>query len=123
MSTNLTGVTRRYVSSRRQSPQQSLNLDVRRGDAGVVLFVAGELDAHSSPQLRTTLLELVAGDDHEVVVDLAGVSFCDSTGLGVLVGAHRRMAASDRTLAVQSPRPSVRHLLEVSGLDRVLLVR
>ena len=111
------------MSSRRQSPQQSLNLDVRRGDAGVVLFVAGELDAHSSPQLRTTLLELVAGDDHEVVVDLAGVSFCDSTGLGVLVGAHRRMAASDRTLAVQSPRPSVRHLLEVSGLDRVLLVR
>jgi len=89
----------------------------------VVLTVAGELDAHSSPLLRTTLLGLVAGADQEVVVDLAGVSFCDSTGLGVLVGAHRRMAASERTLAVQSVRPAVRHLLEVSGLDQVLLVR
>ena len=105
---------------RRTSPSDSRP---SRQPSGVVLTVAGELDAHSSPLLRTKLLELVAGEDQEVVVDLAGVSFCDSTGLGVLVGAHRRMAASERTLTVQSVRPAVRHLLEVSGLDQVLLVR
>jgi len=111
------------VSSRQPHPHQALRLEIQSAPSGVVLAVAGELDSHSSPQLRTTLLGLVADGDEDVVVDLAGVSFCDSTGLGVLVGAHRRMAASERTLAVRSVRPAVRHLLEVSGLDQVLQVR
>lgn len=87
----------------------------------VTVIVGGEIDVHTSPQLRSCLLDQVARTGaSRVVVDLTSVTFCDSTALGVLVGAHRRMQGEDRLLEVRAPSPPVRHLFEVSGLDHVL---
>ena len=57
-----------------------------------VLAVKGEVDVYTAPRLREKLVELVSQGKHQIVVDLEGVDFLDSTGLGVLVGGLKRSA-------------------------------
>ena len=83
----------------------------------------GDLDVTTSPALRACLTGLLDGGTDDLVVELHSVPFCDSTGLGVLVGAHRRLAADGRHLAVVKPSSPVRRILALSGLDRVFDVR
>jgi anti-sigma B factor antagonist len=80
-----------------------------------VLHLAGEIDAASSGRLRAVLGERV-DDDHDVVIDLAGVRFIDSSGLGVLVGALRRFEAAGHHLALRAPTASLQRVLEMTGL-------
>ena len=63
-----------------------------------VLEIGGEIDVYTAPRLRERLIEMVDAGERHVVVDLGRVEFLDSTGLGVLVGAHRRLRAGDGSL-------------------------
>jgi anti-sigma B factor antagonist len=86
---------------------------------GVVLSLAGELDLDASSELRAALVE--ACDQRlGVVVDLAGVTFVDSSALGVLVGAARRLQADGCRLTVRSASSRVHAVLVMTGLDRLL---
>jgi anti-sigma B factor antagonist len=90
-------------------------------DAGtVVVSPAGELDAFTSPELRSELhrlLEDVA--TKRLVVDLTAVTFLDSSALGVLVGALRRLRERGGELHVVQPRPTVKRIFELTALDSV----
>ncbi|CAN5634161.1 STAS domain-containing protein [soil metagenome] len=100
-----------------------LPLEIDREQTHATVRVLGDLDAASSPALHSCLVGLLDSGTDELIIDLDAVPFCDSTGLGVLVGAHRRLAVGGGHLEVSGPRPPVRHLLEISGLDRVFDVR
>ena len=63
-----------------------LGLDVEERDGFAVLSVRGEVDVYTAPRFRERLIELVSEGKHRIIVDLEGVDFLDSTGLGVLVG-------------------------------------
>lgn len=94
----------------------------REPDGGTVLSIRGELDISTADQLRRAAGPyLDAGG--RLVLDLSGVTFCDSTGLAVLVGFHKRLAASGGGLELSSPVPRVRHLLAITGLNRVFTIR
>ena len=99
-----------------------LHIEVDRADDVATVTVAGELDLASVPQLRSALTDLIGRGEVRLVVDLGGVTFCDSTALGVFVGAHRRVAASNGRIEFREPPPSLRNLLVVSGLDQILTV-
>jgi anti-sigma B factor antagonist len=103
--------------------QPELAIEVTRAEPVVTVAVTGELDLASVSQLRSCLTDLVGRGDVDVVVDLSGVTFCDSTALGVFVGAHRRVAAAGGKIEFRQPPPSLRNLLVVSGLDQILTVR
>jgi anti-anti-sigma factor len=91
-------------------------------DGGTVLRIHGELDIGTAEQLRRGAGPyLDAG--RRLLLDLSGVTFCDSTGLAVLVGFHKRLAASGGRLELSSPVPRVRQLLAITGLDRVFTIR
>lgn len=114
------------VEPTRQHPfdrRGDLPIEIERHDPQTVVRVVGDLDASTSPTLRDCLAGLLDQGTDDLVVALDSVPFCDSSGLGVLVGAHRRLAHDGGHLEVRHPRPPVRHLLEVSGLDRVFDVR
>jgi anti-sigma B factor antagonist len=100
-----------------------LDIAVERDDQVAVVSVTGELDLASVPQLRSCLTDLIGRGEVHLVVDLGGVTFCDSTALGVFVGAHRRVTASNGRIEFHQPPPSLRNLLVVSGLDQILTVR
>lgn len=91
------------------NPRLQIGLDDR------ALVLVGEIDAHTAPELAAHL-DPLPGASGDVVVDLAGVTFIDSSGLRVLVEAHHRSSESGRRLALRSPSPAVVRLLEISGL-------
>jgi len=88
----------------------------------VVVRVSGDLDLASVPQLRACLAEQLGQGHARLVLDLSRVTFCDSTALGVFVGAHRRATADGGGIEFRHPPAALRHLFTVSGLDRVLCV-
>ncbi|HEX7167759.1 MAG TPA: STAS domain-containing protein [Acidimicrobiales bacterium] len=86
--------------------------------------VSGEIDLATAPILRDVVLGVIeSGECRTLVVDIGAVRFIDSTGLGVIVGANRRLADSGRRLLVAHPTSATRRVIEVSGLDRVLDIR
>lgn len=87
-----------------------------------VLVVTGELDVYTAPRLREAILKLVADDKRSLVLDLAGVDFLDSTGLGVLVGALKRMKSLDGDLALVGLQARVMKVFEITNLQRVFAI-
>ena len=96
-----------------------LGLDVSERDGYSVLAVSGEVDVATVPRLREQLHGLVAEGSTRIVVDLDGVDFLDSTGLGVLVGALKRVRANDGDLSLVCTQPRIRKVFEVTGLTKV----
>ena len=93
-------------------------LDVTVTDDGLQL--AGEIDAASSVALAARLDPLPLG--HRIVLDLAAVTFIDSSGLRVLIDAHRRAEADGRVVVIAHPSAPVSRLFEISGLTNHLHV-
>ena len=89
-------------------------------DDCTVVALSGRLDVHAAADLRLALAAAVDGGDGDLVVDLAAVEGVDPTGLGVLVGAHRRAQRAGRTLVLSDVPPVVGRMLFVTRLDRVL---
>ncbi len=102
---------------------ERLLLDYRL-DAGVaVVTVTGEVDVGTCGQLREGLLRVVTDEQsRSLVVNLASVSFIDSTGLGVLVGIWRRYRASPASMALAVPSLQVRRTLVITGLIKTFSV-
>jgi anti-sigma B factor antagonist len=88
-----------------------------RRNGAVIVSLAGELDLYNAEEVRRALLETLADAPDVLVVDLEGVTFIDSTALGVLIEARSRM--DDRSgFRLAAPGLEARRALEVSGLDR-----
>ena len=84
----------------------------------------GEIDLYTAPRLQSELAAVIAGaaPASRVVVDMSGVDFCDSTGMNVLLSSLRRAKERGGQLELAAPRPGVRKILQVTGLDSVFTV-
>lgn len=83
----------------------------------------GELDASTCPTLGEVLRAAARDEEGDVVLDLDGIAFIDSSGLGVLLNAHRRMTRAGRRLHLAvSPDGMVRRLLRQTDLESTFLV-
>ena len=84
-----------------------------------VVRVRGEVDMVNAPSLREVLIDVLsAKPSTHLIVDLGGVDFLDSTGISVLVGAHRRVTANGGWFTAVVATPMVRKTLQVTGLLR-----
>ena len=92
-----------------------------RGDVTVV-HVAGEIDVYTAPVLRERLDEQIAGGRRHLVVDLQGVTFMDSTGLGVLVGRLKLVRVQDGTLKLVCTSERILKVFAITGLDKVFQI-
>ena len=89
----------------------------------VILALAGEIDLYTAPRLQSELTSaLSAGKPVLIVVDMSAVEFCDSTGMNVLLAAHRLASEKGGSLTLAAPRPPVRKILEVTGLQSVFTI-
>ena len=96
-----------------------LRLELSEQGGWSVLLVGGEVDVATAPRLREQLIKLVNDQRFRIVVDLGGVDFIDSTGLGVLIGALKRVRSHDGALHLVVDDPRVRKLFDITGLDQV----
>jgi anti-sigma B factor antagonist len=105
-------------------PQETLTIDVTTvGDDQTQLFgLGGTLDIATSPTLRAALLEAADRANHEIVVDLTQLEFLDSTGLGALIGAHKRAAEHGGSVRLVAHEGQILRLLRITGLLDVFSV-
>ncbi len=87
-----------------------------------VVVLEGELEVSEAPALRDLLGSLVAGPQSRVLLDLGQVSFIDSSGIGVLIGAHRRAEEAGARVGLAAPNAGVRRVFELTRTDRVLRI-
>lgn len=80
----------------------------------------GAVDVHVAADLRLLLADQVDQGEGELLLDLSGVTALDATGLGLLVGAHRRAQRAGRRLVLDRVPPVVARLLHLTRLDRVI---
>lgn len=97
-----------------------LTLNVHSDDQGfTIIEVAGEIDVYTAPKLRERLVGLVEAGSYQLIVDMEGVEFLDSTGLGVLVGGLKRVRAHDGWIDLVSTQGRILRIFRITGLNKV----
>ena len=98
----------------------ALEVETRPSENGVtVLAPTGRLDVAGAPALKYAIGEAVKNGPPKVVIDMEGVSFVDSTGLGSVISALKQIRGSQGELRLAAPNQQVRVVLELTTLDRV----
>ena len=87
------------------------------GEQGCRVIARGQIDLSTAPLFKSSLAAVVDEGVTDLEVDLTGVDFLDSAGLGVLVGIDRRLRPLDGTLTVVSPDPTVRRVFQLVRSD------
>ncbi len=101
-----------------------LNVSSRSQDDHAIVTVTGEIDLYTAPRLHGELAAVIAAaaPESRVTVDMSGVDFCDSTGMNVLLSCLRAAREKRIGLTLAGPRPAVRKILQVTGLDAVFVI-
>jgi anti-anti-sigma factor len=100
--------------------ERSFQLEVRREQRAAVISVSGELDLASAPELEQELQRAAADSAELVILDLRELQFIDSTGLGLLIKAHRQAESMGRKFAIVRGQSQVQRLLGLTGIDERL---
>jgi anti-sigma B factor antagonist len=87
-----------------------------------VLAVSGEVDVATAPSLRARLLDMISQGKLNLIVDLEGVEFLDSTGLGVLVSTVKRVRNDGGDLALICTSQPILKVFEITGLTTVFAI-
>jgi anti-sigma B factor antagonist len=97
-----------------------LSVQIETKGDWAVARVYGDVDVATAPRLREQLVALVTKGQTQVVLDLDGVGFMDSTGLGVVIGILKRARTHGGDLRLVATRANLVSLFELTGLDRTL---
>jgi anti-sigma B factor antagonist len=99
-------------------------LRISRGETAgwIVLTLVGVVDVATAAQLRQALIEVQQGTNRSVALDLDGVEFMDSFGLGVIVGGLKRAAVRSGELVLVCSRSRLRQLLDLTRLTEIVRV-
>jgi anti-sigma B factor antagonist len=96
--------------------------DRRLDDKTHLVAVTGEIDLFTAPEFKQRLGKAIDDGVTAVVVDLTQTSFVDSSSLGVLIGAHRRLSARDSSLTIVSANDAILKTFRITGLDGVFRI-
>ena len=87
------------------------------------VVMKGELDECTAPYVRLsldTILKDLSGGDAKLVLDLGGVSFMDSTGIGVLLGRYNKFRKNNVNIYIKNPQGHVNRILEMTGIYEIM---
>jgi len=99
-----------------------LTLSHKQTDGDAVIALDGELDLASAPDLAELAGELVRNGADNIIVDAQRLSFCDSSGLRILVSIANELRPTGGRVAIVNPQPVVLRVLELTGLDRTVMI-
>ena len=101
------------------NPSPAFSVEVRDQDGVPVVFVRGEVDVHTAPQLRETVRRLLDDGASTLLVDMEQTEFIDSTGLGVLLGAAKELQQAGGRFTLARPSKAVSKILSVTGMSEL----
>jgi len=99
-----------------------LQIDSQVVDGVPTIYLQGEVDSYSAPRVRNILETLTESQQPTVLIDLTGLEYIDSAGLGVLVAALKVVNDRDGALAIVGLTPAVARVFRVPGLDSLFTV-
>ena len=99
--------------------EMELSLTSRAEGEFEIIEVGGEIDVYTAPKLREAIVAAVDAGHTKLIIDVQKVEFLDSTGLGVLVGALKRVRADGGSLDIVCTQERILKIFEITGLDKV----
>lgn len=99
-----------------------IKIDLEETDSLPILKVEGEVDVYTAPKLKSRILSLIDNQQYHMIIDLNGVDFMDSSGLGVLVGGLKRVGPHDGSITLVLNRPNILKIFRITGLDKVFKI-
>lgn len=102
-----------------------MNMQIKKTTAGTIhyLDLAGEIDAYTASKLREELLPLVEQKRQTIIVDLSKVTYLDSTGLGIFVGALKKSRRHQSKMILKNLTARVQRLFDITGLDEIFTIQ
>ncbi|GAA0731709.1 STAS domain-containing protein [Dactylosporangium roseum] len=100
-----------------------LSVTVRRAPTETVVSIAGEIDMSTVPRLAAAVDEVLSEPPARVVLDMAGVTFCDSQGLGTLVVLSRKATMAQSYLVLVNVGAFLIRVLDITGLRGALMIQ
>jgi anti-anti-sigma factor len=97
-----------------------LTTTVRSTDTGTLLELAGELDYHTAPQVREALATITLSAGQQLIINLSGLTFCDSSGIATFIAARNRALAADAGMALATVPDQVTRVLSIIGLSQII---
>ena len=98
----------------------NLRVETRSPRPGVaIIALIGEVDVYTSPKVKQEIVDLLNNGTHKLVVDLTGVEYLDSTGLGVLIGGLKRAREREGDLKLVCDNTRILRIFEITGLTKI----
>ena len=94
-------------------------VEIIKRNGGITAVISGEIGHFEASEIRIRIdaeLERLM-----LILDMSGVSFMDSSGIGLILGRQRIMESFGGGVAVKNPSPSVRRIIQVAGLSRLII--
>jgi anti-sigma B factor antagonist len=88
-------------------------------DGAHAVEVQGEIDVYTSPRVKETINELIDQGRYNLVINLEGVRYIDSTGLGVLIGALKKVREHDGRILLICTNPQIKKIFNITGLVKI----
>ncbi|MBC8101222.1 MAG: STAS domain-containing protein [Cytophagales bacterium] len=99
-----------------------LVIDTRTVDGTPVLDLSGEVDSYNSPKLRERMVRLIDDGQSRLVINMSGVDYIDSTGLGTLVGGLKRASEKGGSIRIICPNEQIHKVFSITGLVKVFQI-
>jgi anti-sigma B factor antagonist len=87
------------------------------------VILSGEIDIHSSQGFKTRFNEIVSGCTGDLYIDCAELTYIDSTGLGIMVGAIKELRKDNNSIYILNLKENIKKLFLITGLDKVFKIQ
>lgn len=105
------------------APTFDFSLAQERPKGGpAIIAVAGEVDIFTAPELKAALGTMIDSGERDILIDLTQTRFMDSTALGVLIGAVKKLRPIDGRMVIVNTEPSTAKTFQITGLDRIFTI-
>lgn len=100
-----------------------MNLKFEIREDKLIVHMSGELDHHSAEEVRNKIDDVIEKDNvFKLILDFSGVSFMDSSGIGVVIGRYKKLNAKSGEVCIVNAINSVKRVFELSGMFKIIKV-
>ena len=100
-----------------------MHLNFENSEGKLIVYMSGELDHHSAEEVRNMVDDRLDRDGYnKLIMDFGGVSFMDSSGIGVVIGRYRKLHMRNGKVCVTNIKSSVKRVFELSGMFKIIML-
>lgn len=100
-----------------------MDITVKQENQVLTVYLNGELDHHTTSEIKDTIdLNILKAPVKKLVLDMSGVTFMDSSGIGLIVGRYNRIRSFGGSMTIRNPNPTLLKILKMSGIDKLMKI-